>query len=492
MTQTTKKQEKQGIWAKISSIPYYVMNRYVHAQDNTDDFQTMYSFTWFIAMAAMVVLIGICFWVDFQVLYGIEFNSTMDENHSYWSAFKSATIIQFLIIVCGGLFFKILIFNKLKSDRKESFYFFEAKISKRHLIQCCTFGILFLYGFFWTLDLAYKTYNSAKANALANQIDLDNKYKGKFDELTQEQTAKFQNSSEFAARQIKDIEQNYNAQIAIITQKYEARKTRNKIRFENKIITRQTFSSVMAEQEAALQKELSPLLKEKTAKINTINEAATAELSKLKSHYQELESNLDYQASRDRNDLNGEIENTALETQGRNIKYNLISVVLMIGLLFFAKGCLEDKNTGNTQTDPDEHIPGSIPHDNSNNQKRNNTKNNTVNTDDTQGEYIDFEEEENTNTQNHHTDEEFKQDGYEFRRKFGKVYIRHGSAYADLSKLKIWYKTYSDRVEAYTKEGKIKTAKENATMASIIAQKINYLKDHFVTDHGHKQTSTNT
>lgn len=496
MTQTTKKQEKQGIWAKIlswvSSLPYRIMDKYVHAQDNTDDFQTMYSFTWFIAMAAMIVLIGICFWVDFQVLYGIEFNSTMDETHSYWSAFKSATIIQFLIIICGGLFFKILIFNKLKSDKKENFWLFEAKISKRHLIQCCTFGILFLYGFFWTLDLAYKTYNSAKANALANQIDLDNKYKGKFDELTQEQTAKLQNSSEMAARHIKDIEQNYNAQIQAIINKYEAIKLKKKAQLDNKQISRQTFASAMAEYETSIQKQVSPLLKEKTSKINVINEAATAELSKIKSHYQELESNLDYQASRDRNDLNGEIENTALETQGRNIKYNLISVVLMIGLLFFAKGCLEDKNTaGNTQTDPDAHIPGSIPHNN-NDSNGNHTKNNTVNTDDTQGEYIDFEEEENTNTQNHHTDEEFEQDGFKFKRQYGKVYIKHGNAYADLSKLKIWYKTYSDRVEAYTREGKIKTAKENATMASIIAQKINYLKDHFVTDHGYKRTSTNT
>lgn len=505
--------EKQGfinqIISKITSIPYRIMDKYVHAQDNTDDFQTMYSFTWFIALAAMLVLIGICFWVDFQVLYGIEYNSTMDETHSYWSAFKSATIIQFLIVVCGGLFFKILIFNKLKQDEIEDFYFFKARISKRHLIQCCTFGILFLYGFAWTLDLAYKTYNSAKANALQNQISLDAKYNLNFHQLSNEHTDKLKAITTNSENTIKSIEQNYNAQIQAITNKWDALKAKKQSQFNNKQISKQTLLSTLANYEVAQEKQLAPLLKSKTEKINIASEASQAEIKKIKEHYQQLESNLDYQASRDRNDLNSEIENTAKETQGRNIKYNLISVVLLVGLLFFAKGCLEDKKKDNdtdTQDDDTWHGLDDDDYQNGNhssgNTAKGNTKKNTVNTDNTQDDYLDYEDVNTTsntasntqhtqNTQDSAKDGKFSQDGYDFLRKFGKVYIKHGTSYADLTKLKVWYKTYSERVGEYTKEGKIDIAKKNAKMASIIAQKINYLKDHFVTD-GYSKTTSNS
>lgn len=511
--------EKQGfiskIVSKILSIPYSVMDKYVKSQNNTSDFQTMYSNTWFIALTAMFVLIGICFWVDFQVLYGIEFNSTMDANHSWWSAFKSSVIIQFLIIVCGGLFFKILIFGKLKSDKKQDFYFFSAPIDKKHLIQCTIFGVLFLYGFAWTLDLAYKTYNSAKANALTNKINLDAKYKTGLDDLEKERIYKSTDLQNNANKNILAIEINYDAQLKNIQAKYEARKQKKLADFENKTIGKAKLTAALAEYETAMQKEQSPLLKAKADKINPIYEALNKELENIKVHYQTLEKNLDFQANSAKLELHDEIESTALETRGRNVKYNLISVILMIGLLFFTKGCLEDaangknsnaqKNNSNpnntTHTDDDntdfdnDDEPDDVGHHSTQSSagSSKNTGKSTVNTNkntDTNNpdDYLEFEE---TETQKETQEESFSRDGYDFKKKHGKIYIKHGSTFADIHTLNVWYKTYNDRVQDYLKKGKADMVKKNATMAAIISQKINYLKDNFV--HGFtRKTSSHT
>lgn len=497
----TKQTEKKGFLSKIKSLPYQIMNRYVKSHDNTDDFQAMYSGAWFIAFLAMLVLSIICFNVDYDVLFGIEYTSSLDASYSRWSAVKSASIIQFLIIICGGLFFKILIFGKLKRAEEEQPLTILGtplsvpRIDQKHLFQFIIFGLLFSYGFKWTLELSNKTYFSAKANAIGNQKDLELTNKEKALDLLEERRAKILELERSANKNIQSNSTHYDKLITGIAFKYEAKRANRKAAFEAGELKKNTLNKYLANYASREAKETALILKKKLAQITPVQDKLNQDIEQIRSTYEGYEKSLSYQASTARSELNNEIEATARETRGRNVTYNFINVLLMIGLLFFAKSSLDDHRE---PTDSEENTDGSSTTKNTNTKASHTTdtqqatqgkysaKNTqkepviTAQHSETQlktGDYIEFED---VDTHTAPKTEYFAQDGYEFKREDGVVYIKHNKRYANLTSLNTWLKTYQKRVDNYTREGKIKAALRNAATVTKFSEKINYMKQNFV------------
>ena len=497
--------EKQGFWKFFKSIPYLTMNKYVKSHDNTEQFQTMYSGAWFVAFVVMGGVTVICFSVDYSVLYGIEYTSSLNEERSFWSAFGSATIIQFLIVVCGGLFFKIIIFGKLRKVAEENQNFIQS-IDKRHVFQAVVFGALFVYGFTWTIELSNKTYFSAKANAIGNQTNQEQSYKKDAALLSKERTTKIAELERTANKTIASKEVHYNSLIASVVAKYEAKKGKVTADYKKGKYTKPQLERHLSSYDAKAQIEKAALLIQKEKAIAPIQSSMAANIKTVADLYTTYEKSLDYKASNDRTALNAEIEATAKETQGRNVTYNLVNVILMFGLLLFAKHSLDDtaEPTGSDDdTQTDTHIPT-----NTAESPKNNTNSNTGHSTDTQqakhskkaakntqketvstakhsktqhkvGDYIEFEDtEENTVDKT----EYFERDGYEFKKENGTVFIKHGKKgkYATLQNLNTWLRTYNSRVDQYIREHKTDKARANATKAALISQKINYMKENFV------------
>ena len=496
------KTEKQSIWNLFKSIPYLTMNKYVQSHDNTANFQTMYSRAWFVAFVVMGVVSLICFKVDYEVLFGIEYTSSLDEKQSFWSAIGSATIIQFLIVFCGGMFFKIIIFGKLRKATEDDQSFLES-IDKKHVFQCLILGTLFVYGFSWTIDLSNKTYFSAKANAIGNKNAMEYAYKADATLLSNERQSKIENLQRSANETIESKKEHYTSLIASVVAKYEAKKGKVSADYAKGKYTKAAMERHLHSYDAKAETEKAALLIKKEKAIAPLQIALAATLADIRSEYTTYEKSLDYKASNNRSELNAEIEATAKETQGRNVTYNLVNVILMIGLLFFAKDSLHD--TAPTGSDEDEqndvHIPSNTAHSSTEN-----TNSNSGHTTDTQhakyskkepkktqkesvvtakhsktqhevGDYIEFDDlEENTEEK----EVFFEQDSYEFKRKDGVVFIKHGKTFGTLANLNTWWATYNKRVDKYTKEHKHNLATKNAKMAALIGQKINYMKQNFV------------
>lgn len=497
------KTEKQGFIQKIKTLPYSIMNRYVNKHDNTEKFQTMYSGPWFVAFLVMGVITLICCWVDYSVLYGIEYTSSLNKTYSFLSAFGSAIIIQFLIIVGGGLFFKIIIFGKLRTDAGEDQSFVES-INKNHVLQAFIFGTLFVYGFTWTIELSNKTYYSAKANAIGNQYDLEEKYKASAALLSNERQNKINELERAANKSIQSKEVHYNSLIASNTAKFEALKAKKRADAKRYNYTKAKLERSLAKYDSQAETKKAALLIEKESVIAPIQSALIASTDDLRSTYTTYEKSLDYKASNDRSELDAGIEATAKETQGRNVTYNFMNVVLMIGLLLFAKSSLDDDTapTGSDdETQTDEHKPmntGSSPENDTAHrtdtqeaktgkaQPKKNKKSSVLTEEHSKtqhkvGEYLEFED---TTKNTVEKTEYFDRDGYEFKKENGTVFIKHGEKgkYVTLQNLNTWFRTYNNRVDQYTREHKHDIARRNATKAAIISQKINYMKQNFVYD----------
>lgn len=487
--------EKQGFLRKIKNLPYFVMNKYIYSHDNTDSFQNMYSGMWFIALIAMTILTVICFKVDYHVLYGIEYTATLDHKLSHYSALKSATIIQFLILVCGGVFFKTIVFGKLLSGEKTRIVGFQvSKIATKHLVQAVIAGSLFLFGFLWTLNLSQKTYFSAKANAQQNKVQQEAKQEAMATNLLKERQTKLEEIERLAMREEQALEKHYNALIVAEQAKYEAKKKQKEAYFDEGRLSKTNLAKYMAKYDEYSNAATKRLLNEKFKKLAPIQRQAKEELQETKATYNTYEKSLAYKASSARSALASEIEANAQETQGRNVLYNVVNVLLMLGLLFFAKYSLEEqqptpKNNTGTQTHQHRHtIKEETAHQRMDTDTQN--KKSSVITDehtDTQT-HKTTKEDQHTSSNTEYIDYEvleekqvpkptfFEKEGYQLKKEKGVISILHNKKYVTLGILNTWIKTYQDRVDKYVKEGKVKLATKNSNTMAILSQKANFLK----------------
>lgn len=505
------KSKNQGFAKKIIAIPYLIMDIYVKSHKNTNNFQAMYSGAWFIAAMAMMVITAICFKVDFEVLYGIEYNTSLNESQSWWSAVKSALVIQFLILVCGGIALKTFIFGKYKdlNTPPKNWYFFSIPmLNWHHTLQMITFGALFVYGLSWTLDLSGKTYHAAKANAIGNKTALEQKHYSNQDKIATTRKDKASEIERVANADILAIKNSYKERLSNIENKYDAKRKNYKDKYRNKQVSKATLNAKIANYNLREANEKKPLLSSRAKKIEEKQNLLSTNLQSVNDYYLRLESKAGNEKATASAELTAQIEATAKETKGRNITYNIVNVILMIGLLFFTKGCIDDQpesqryntgSNGNTQysdTEDTDDTKGSPRADTEEYEATDTEEDETVNTadhsthntesqkeDDT--EYTEFEELETKAPKV----EFFSQGGFDFKKTKGTVYIKHNSTYANLSKLNTWINTYETRANEYWIEGKKERAKKNSITANILIKKAAYLKKNF-TNYGFKQTTS--
>ena len=486
---------KQVLIDKIINIPSLIMDLFIAKHSNTDNYKDMYKGPMFIVFSLSIVMIGMCWHVDFQVLYGIAYNSTVDHSKASWFAFAQATVIQFLIIYCGGLLFKILIFGKLfiKENAPYSvaapwqlFY-----VDKRHFNQTMLLLPLFVIGMCWTLDLSCKTHASAKADAANNKTKVAQRYDAKIENLSQEQAKKIKEIKSVYDKEISDKTAHFDALIASSESLYQGKKQKRKAQHQKGIFSAASLAAKLGDYTSRASTAKNKLMNSKNAVLSPIQKAMRNEISEINQKYDKLKENQEYQKSRELSSINGDITQNAEETRGRNIQYNLVSVLCMIVLQFFYRDANTETQNVDTGNTPDDSNTKKNPK-NAKTQTQKEGKN-TVITDEnteTQDDFVEFEiVSETQNTEAKY----FIKDGYQFKKEHGFVYIKHGKAWANMSKLNTWLNTHLKRQQEAIQKKKVKVATNNANKAAIISQKINYLKENFPQYYGNnsKYTTSN-
>ncbi|MGH1338747.1 MAG: hypothetical protein ACRBFS_21715 [Aureispira sp.] len=331
-------------FALLLALPTLAMACFVNHQNKERSFVQQYAWVWLVALVCWMCLTVYCYKIDYEVLYALKYSSTYDAAISWKEACFHAAIIQFLLLVCGGGFFKTLIFvDFIKSVRyptktKETPHPFpKITFSPAHALQLMVLGALFTYGFYWTLTLSQKTGALARVEAQVNVEEVANDYEEKTSAIQstyEEKTAAYRAD---AQKQIATIASNYAARIESSNKKYAAIIAGYEARYTQGSITKAHLQKRKSGYQTKKENIVAPLLKERAEKIEAIQAALTSQLNSARGLHTDGKRAIDHQASSDRTALDKQIAETAKTTQGRNVQFNFLNQLLWVALLLFAK-----------------------------------------------------------------------------------------------------------------------------------------------------------
>lgn len=302
---------------------YSIMRGWANKHNNLQDFTHLHSLTWFIGLILMLGVAAMAWWADYEVLYGIEYGNTHNHNTSNALSITLATVIQVLILFCGGMAAKLIINKKYDSDNS---------------IQLVIQSILFIGGLSASLYLSYQTYSAAAVKGLQAFDNTNNTYKTLKEEVLEEAT----NATNAAQKQYREdsirLVAKYGELIAANSKGLESKIIEKRIKAENGEISWGTFEAKKARYERGIANQTKPHIEEKATALLALHQNHTSSLKTIIDKREEaldkLEEGLDGSLER----VEEATSLAALATRGRNIGLNIISFILCVGLLFFAKG----------------------------------------------------------------------------------------------------------------------------------------------------------
>lgn len=334
----------KGLLTLLFSLPALAMAFFVKHQNKRRSFVQQYAWVWFVALACWMSLTVYCYKIDYEVLYALKYSSSHNATTSWQEAAFNAAVIQFLLLFCGGGFFKNLIFtdfvksiNYPPKTKEKPHPLPVIRFSSSHSLQLIVLGALFAYGFYWTLTLSQKTGALARVEAQSNVDQIAQTYEEKSSSLATNYVDEVANYRADAQEQTKSINSNYEDRIENLNKKYEAIIGGYEARYKQGSITKSHLQKRSTGYQRAKEKAIAPLLKERAEKIEAIQANLTSQLQRADGLHQDSKRAIDHQNSSARVTVNKQIQETAQTTQGRNVQYNFLNQILWMALLIFAK-----------------------------------------------------------------------------------------------------------------------------------------------------------
>ncbi|MGH1336053.1 MAG: hypothetical protein ACRBFS_07985 [Aureispira sp.] len=328
----------------LFAIPTLIMAFFVSHQNKERSFVQQYAWVWFVALTCWICLTVYCYKIDYDVLYALKYSSSQDATASWQEAAFSAAVIQFLLLFCGGSFFKNLIFVdfiksiKVPPKTKEKPHPFPTiDFSPAHALQLLVLGALFAYGFNWTLTLSQKTGALARVEAQDNVDKTAKAYKERSSTLESNYADKVATYRADAQKQTAMIGSSYQDQIESLNNKYGAIIAGYEARHAQGSITKTYLQKRVNRYRAVKEKAIAPLLKERADKMEAIQAHLTGQLKNANGLHRDNKRAIDHQNSSDRAAISQQIQETAKTTQGRNVQFNFLNQILWVALLLFAK-----------------------------------------------------------------------------------------------------------------------------------------------------------
>ncbi|MCH2046111.1 MAG: hypothetical protein MK212_18490, partial [Saprospiraceae bacterium] len=338
---------------KTKGVAFQTMSMFSKFHNNLGSFQEMFYRTWFLFLIVGFVLPFLCGYVDFEVLFGIYY----DSSQSYWTAMTKAgleaVLIQLGILVAGGIALKILINWKFENWS--------------WTIQFFLFAFLAGICIFRTFELSYQTYYSSKANAHEYKQAMEQRHLDNVGAKKAERDTAF--AQLYAAQQNKlaGIEEQYATMIAAKTKKWNDKVKEKATKYGQGRISKDYYQNKLNEYNGYINEVEVTQLGIKNAAVDSLNKAYDALLLEAKSrHNQDLDL-AKASTQTELSELNRSIEDNAQATQGRNVGLNIISLLLQFGGLLYARAV-------NKELGIDEEEEGKETAKTPNNSNPNNTK----------------------------------------------------------------------------------------------------------------------
>lgn len=323
---------------KIKSFPFNTMTKFAEFHNNLNSFEQMFFRTWFIFALVSVPLACLCAYVDFEVLFGIYYDSSQDYVTAFVKSLTEAVLIQLGILVAGGLAIKILINGKVLVWGKQFLIFFI-------LAGLCISR---------TFYLSYQTYYSSKANAQINKEHIEAEHKREIASIEDAKQRELSSVESWYNSEKDRIALSYSTIIKDTVAVWENKIEQKKAKYKRKEITKSYRDKKIAAYNIVINglkthynkqifNEHNELEKERKSNVGKISEKFDKQLS--------MTSNENYAQSME---LKSSINKSAKSTQGRNIGLNIISLLLQLGLMYYAKGVNKENNTIGDEDTEDE------------------------------------------------------------------------------------------------------------------------------------------
>lgn len=331
----------KGFFADIIDRPQKIMEWFVNHQNKDQSFVQQYAWIWFFALVCWVFLTAYCYRIDFQVLYALEYISTGDTVTSWRSAAFNAAVIQFLLLLCGGGFFKVVIFRTFIEEiemptEANGRKYRKVKFHPSHSMQMVILGGLFTYAFIWTISLSQKTGALARVEAKDTIESVKQERKDNTTTLQEKYDKQVENYRADAKAQIESIQSSYQDRINSVSNKHTAIIKQYEARRAQGLISQAHMQKRTSGHKAAKEKNVAPLLADKATKIEAIQNDLVAKLATAEGLFSDQQRAVDYQYNESISKVNLQIEETATATQGRNVQYNFLNQALWVALLIFA------------------------------------------------------------------------------------------------------------------------------------------------------------
>lgn len=334
--------QKKTKWGRVLvgllPSPYNIMRLYAKAGDNLDDFTKAHAMSGLGFLGISVIVQSFAWWADQQVLYGMEYVATGDETFSLWQSVGIATLIQLILLFCGGMAFKLWVNGMHNKDD--------------HKYQFRIQAFLGLVAFTATAYLSFQTDKIALKRGMQMQAKTKTEVK-----------EGFAGKTEMLATELKTLRQNVATDSLRITQSFQTRKADLEKAFLADSIR---YSKVEAGWAAG---HIRNLRSKKVKKIAKERELALAKIEKVRSKSQPQIDKLSTLKAESVAGAIGKldeaekltaanVEFNAQSTKGKNILLNIISLAFSLALQFYLRGAVK---TEKAKREEDEDLSGPIP-----------------------------------------------------------------------------------------------------------------------------------
>lgn len=317
--------EKTKWWSWIPT-PYRVMTWYAKRQDNIEDYSKTHAFSAWVFFLLSFVVIYLAAKADYQVLYGIEYAATRDEWESFLTSIFFAVVIQFLVVVGGGMAIKLWLWGHTARGTE-------------HGSQYKVMVFLGLMGLFFTGALSWNSPESMRGRQLKaenNLLKFHMENLSKLDSLNRIEVNKINATySNDSSRACKNI----NAQIAVVQNQYETSNTYRQSKYSNDTTRLKKKLSYNA---IAFKENITPLLEQRERIMKPIHDRYMHNLGIVTRNDSLLR---EMEITRYQNETSEIKEDGALAgviTRWRNLALNLLSLGLTFLVLLFARGATND------------------------------------------------------------------------------------------------------------------------------------------------------
>lgn len=318
-------EKERNLWWWIPT-PYRVMTWYAKRQDHIEDYSKTHAFSAWVFFLLSFVVAYLAFKADYQVLYGIEYAATRDEWESFLSSAFFALVIQFLVIVGGGMAIKLWLWGHTARGTE-------------HGSQYKVMVFLGLMGFFFTGALSWNSPESIRGRQLKAENSLLQHHLenlSKLDSLNNVEVQRINKAySSDSARACESI----NAQIDVVRNQHHASNEYRKDRYADdttRLKKKLNYNAI------ALKENITPLLQQREQIMKPIHDRYLSNLD-IAIRNDTLLRNMEVQRYQtETSEIKQDGALAGMITRWRNLALNLLSLGLTALVLLFARGATNE------------------------------------------------------------------------------------------------------------------------------------------------------